>query len=857
MDLLKTPIESVLLVMETFEILSQIEFVIKDKFIKVEKQVSKTHTLIETTGDENIVKSAIKFLIFFYVTSFKLNMSENFKFFLKNESHLEDKLWKVLESSKWSEEVKFGVCLLLFSISIKEKIWTKLKNLNLIKPSVQFMLSYLTKFFRVKNQENFDSEWIQMLIHILSFISTKENYQKIFHVGYFKEYFNVVLVLFGVNLPEWRHKVLTAMNAYTYYYDCKKIVLETKDNKCIRILYERISQTFINLMNLNKIYSECKRNIDELSKRSANSSANFKSKFQEDARLYEDTAKDVLNVYLVSVQEFTLLLSIFVNLMMTNDFRKSRSSLVLDEAFFPTMLKKKGKKESNEKKNELGSNNNVQHNKFSEKIDFRYFSLEVFDSFFKGEMNSNNLKKNKTHDKMIKEEIRPFNNYALVTATQSEIEVIRCQSQITLAMLIFNPEASIEGAKKSYYNEKDEDVVKLQDLIDRLKQNKFEEDTLHKLIYATNRFLEKQTKFKELMENIRKLIDLIKEILYKSKSLVVVNRECLRLLITITTYAENTFLWLKFDSKKVHVDYANFSDAVLLYKDRDTIWEEEESNTRNRLLFPPHMKVKSYADKMGVIFYDSHVLVLPKSIHLGEEFTVWFRFFNPVINNGKWHVLLQDPSGIGALVCIDPSRRRLGLFSAEGFFEDSGIDLTRNDLNLKWVQVCLSVNSKADHKGDSEQITLEWYLNGKTVNQTDKKIALPKFVQYVGNSRDYNEPFGVFCDLRVYKTCLNAERIGILYSSDESGRKNKNDSDLIYSVYQRTIDAVIQNFLESKDNSEESFYFAIKFFNNLMAMRGNRAKFINYRLIMKVNQFLKSSKVEIKKDVCKFLQTIS
>jgi hypothetical protein len=76
-------------------------------------------------------------------------------------------------------------------------------------------------------------------------------------------------------------------------------------------------------------------------------------------------------------------------------------------------------------------------------------------------------------------------------------------------------------------------------------------------------------------------------------------------------------------------------------------------------------------------------------------------------------------------------------------------------------------------------------------------------------------------------------------------------------IYQKVLDSIIYNFLSSSDVSEETFYFTIKFFNNMMANKFFRNKFINYSLIMKINNFLTSRLTESKKEVSKFLQTIS
>jgi hypothetical protein len=73
LELSKSDSDDTLIVVEIFEVLCQIEIVIKEKFISIDKHVDKMHTLVVDSTHKEMTKSAIKFLIYFYVTSFKLN----------------------------------------------------------------------------------------------------------------------------------------------------------------------------------------------------------------------------------------------------------------------------------------------------------------------------------------------------------------------------------------------------------------------------------------------------------------------------------------------------------------------------------------------------------------------------------------------------------------------------------------------------------------------------------------------------------------------------------------------------------------------------------------------------------------
>jgi len=86
------------------------------------------------------------------------------------------------------------------------------------------------------------------------------------------------------------------------------------------------------------------------------------------------------------------------------------------------------------------------------------------------------------------------------------------------------------------------------------------------------------------------------EILFKSASFV--NKEILRLLCTLTMFTDQTLLWVKCDSKKTHIDYSNYSDILLKYKNRNILLDEKNSKLSDlqakRILTLPFQKVLQY-----------------------------------------------------------------------------------------------------------------------------------------------------------------------------------------------------------------------------------------------------------------------
>jgi hypothetical protein len=140
------------------------------------------------------------------------------------------------------------------------------------------------------------------------------------------------------------------------------------------------------------------------------------------------------------------------------------------------------------------------------------------------------------------------------------------------------------------------------------------------------------------------------------------------------------------------------------------------------------------------------------------------------------------------------------------------------------------------------------------------KCVFPDNIQFIGNSRDYNEPFGVFCDLRIYKEFKEPEIIKKLFEFDENEKKNLilDYVDIVKLLYEKVSNNSINYVLNTKTLNHEVLLFIVKFFNVLMNNSLYRGKFINFRLVMKIIEegFSYDEREELKKELCKYLQIL-
>jgi hypothetical protein len=273
---------------------------------------------------------------------------------------------------------------------------------------------------------------------------------------------------------------------------------------------------------------------------------------------------------------------------------------------------------------------------------------------------------------------------------------------------------------------------------------------------------------------------------------------------------------------------------------------------------------------MGIIMYTSHHLLIPKVLYLGKSFTIFFRFYYPFINTENEHVLLQDCSGIIPLIAITEDRKSLISYSREGDIIDSGIIFDKKKIN-GWLHACMTYMENSNHR------KITFFFQNEQMNSYEKEgYQLTDNIAYIGNSKDFTKPFGVFCDLRIYSGFIDIhgyKQIAILNDEEKKNIKKSGEGGSSHVSFLSKINDVIMpkilsNFLDVNsignplkcndfDNTEESFYFFIKVLNGLLINKENRNGYINYELIFKIMDFLCSKSVEIKKDITKFLNSIA
>lgn len=268
------------------------------------------------------------------------------------------------------------------------------------------------------------------------------------------------------------------------------------------------------------------------------------------------------------------------------------------------------------------------------------------------------------------------------------------------------------------------------------------------------------------------------------------------------------------------------------------------------IFFPPFKKILPYKEDKGCVFHGEHSLILNHTLELSSNYTILVRIFNPCPDTGKFHTLLQSDNKLGGLIVIDRHRTSLGCFTEDGKWIDSKINLSHSTYLNRWMHLALTYSEY------DEQSKIEFFLNGASIaSYTNEKLILPKRLKYIGNCFDYSEPFGIWCDLKIYKKVLNNYDITADYK--DIYYKECFTTELNSSVYSLVANCLKTKINENSDKSDENRFYYMKLLNVFIANYSANKVFSDHESFMKIVNFMDTSDYSIKKEVAKYLSTVS
>ena len=193
------------------------------------------------------------------------------------------------------------------------------------------------------------------------------------------------------------------------------------------------------------------------------------------------------------------------------------------------------------------------------------------------------------------------------------------------------------------------------------------------------------------------------------------------------------------------------------------------------------------------------------------------------------------------------------------------VDFT-NDYFEKWISVALTKSYES--VSSTKRIKkLSWYANGKfiysrSIKETEEKNDIVSTIRYIGNSKDYKEPFGAFCDLRIYFRALSQneifEKISSIVTSNEIASTKSGEEIILQFFLSKGNINVLHNLTNQKFLNEEEILHAVKYINKIMIKIESRILFNNYDLIMLLSKYLSDEySDEVREEVSKYIINIS
>lgn len=141
-----------------------------------------------------------------------------------------------------------------------------------------------------------------------------------------------------------------------------------------------------------------------------------------------------------------------------------------------------------------------------------------------------------------------------------------------------------------------------------------------------------------------------------------------------------------------------------------------------------------------------------------------------------------------------------------------------------------------------------------------EKLVYATNIQYIGNCKDFIEPFGAFCDLRIYNTFIDDIKVynifnGMNFILDVKTILNTKSDNII--KISRAFTEILNNRLPySKDRSEETFSYVIKLINNLLSNELNRSGLIQYSFIMENLGIFRYNNKNVTKENAKWFSSL-
>lgn len=315
-----------------FVLLLQIKSVIRDQLIRPNQEfiylfmILQTMYIINENGKKKLnslyghdYKLIIEILIFsidYFIENFKGDFQSHNS--INSDLYKDEKLFELYENYN-NKDIKFLICCLFFVVGLDFETFQFFKKENIVSLSKNYICQYLIEIFNPISSEEEVKEktrCLNLLVKILKLITNKENGNKITHIKYYEEYLDIVILLFYINYPDYRTRILEVLSFFTLYISCKKKFVKKKEN--ISKIFERLDEVFKEIEKISKLITNLIAQKGEIITKKELLQFEHKKPLEENVHLFDELIEKTVNLFSIYANDFFLLIMVLNNLLMVD-----------------------------------------------------------------------------------------------------------------------------------------------------------------------------------------------------------------------------------------------------------------------------------------------------------------------------------------------------------------------------------------------------------------------------------------------------------------------------------------------------------------------------------------------------------
>jgi len=189
----------------------------------------------------------------------------------------------------------------------------------------------------------------------------------------------------------------------------------------------------------------------------------------------------------------------------------------------------------------------------------------------------------------------------------------------------------------------------------------------------------------------------------------------------------------------------------LSFEDPSHLVFESVSGTAGTVEYPEDVQYVNSGGRTGVNIVNRGCLILPKTVQLGEEWTISVWTLAPIDVGDHTYRDLVDAPNSQELIAVIMARGKLGNYNSNSFIEG----FNARDLTPGWHHIAVVASGRCT----------TYYVDGQSLGM--KRGRARGTIGVVGNSRGCREAWGYMSDFQIFGVAADAQQIRGLYDAGD------------------------------------------------------------------------------------------